>query len=379
MIGKDATSDWNAIHRMGLVQKVGLVSGAKLVGKFAGGGAPPPGGPAEPDFWNLPTCADGEPPVFTLDLSMIYNIELGSKHPFACFEKIEKISNKAITCLSKGVIGSLVYVLVCLLNNVGRTFMYTGNLRFKSERMGTIRTGLFLVFFTIAHSMDNQVTRLGRVQYNAMTYMMADRIQGHATAGFAWFDMYIIMAVMLHASVALKRSWEINMQYTIGSGRWKWMITGLMILTFLIQHLIDFRFANDVYPGSVDIIDVYLPRDFIIRIGDTVPFTFFCSDKDDPTAWMVKSRDIYKKAYADFQNPHKVLQYVGFVSAVGLHLMWAWPKIVTSDGLGVPKGHQARVRVIGLVMAAVCCCLYASVPLSFFIGIMPDPTDNTCR
>jgi len=345
LVGQDASSDWNAIHKPGLIEKVGLVSGAKKVGKFdgpaAGGGG---GGSSEPPFWNLSPIPEGTPPI------------------------------TGIAFIDEGIIGSVFWLLVNLANNLGRTYLNTGNIRFKSERMGTIRSGLFLVFFVIAHSMDNQVTHLGRVQYNAMTYMMADRIQGECTYGFAWFDTYIGMAVLLHVTVALKRSWEINMAYTVGSGKWKWLLSGLAILTFLIQHLCDFRFAANIDPDSVKIIHAKLPPNFLVRFAMEPPFVFMCADDNDPNAWVVTTRDVYTVEAEVFSNPIKVLQYVCFVSAVGIHLFWAWPKVVTSEGLAIPKGHQNNVKLLGWAMAVICCLLYVSVPISFYLGIMPSAT-----
>jgi len=355
MVGKDATADWNAIHKPGLVEKVGLKSGAKIVGKFAGGGAAA-AGPTEAPFFDLPPPPEGEPPLFTLSDEYL---------------KSKPKLKKALEFLGAGWIGALGHLLLNFGKNLGLTFLNTGNIRFQSERMGTIRSGLFLVFFTIAHSMDNQTTHLGRVQYNAMTYMMADRIQGDGTAGLAWFDMYIGMAVLLHASVGIKRSWEINMGYTLGSGRWKWLISGLIILTFLIQHLCDFRFAANLDPSSVKMVEAKLPQAFIIRLALTPPFAFFCADDNDPNAWVVTTRDVYTLEYDLFQKKEKVLQYVIFVCALGAHLFWAWPKVITSDALAIPTGHQNRVKYIGWCMAAICCTLYISVPISFYMGIMP--------
>jgi len=360
MVGKDASSDWNAIHRPGLIEKVGLVSGAKIMGKAAGAPPPAAGGAAEEAFWDLPPPPDGEPPLFDLD----------------GYPRI----NKLCVCVGKGWIGAIVHLAFNFVVNLGGTFLNTGNIRFKSERMGTIRSGLFLVFFFIAHSLDNQTTHLGRVQYNAMTYLMADRIQGECTGGFAWFDMYIGMAVLLHASVGIKRSWEINMGYTIGSGRWKWLLTGSAILAFLIQHLMDFRFATMF--REVQIVDAHLPPNFLVRLAPTPPFVFFCADDNDKNAWIVKTRDIYSVEMEVFSKPHKVIQYVLFVCAVVMHLFYAWPKVVTSDALQIPKGHQNRVKYIGWAAAVLCGLLYMSVPISFYLGVMPSatgPVSEVCR
>merc|ERR1711963_139432 len=62
--------------------------------------------------------------------------------------------------------------------------------------------------------------------------------------GMSAVELYLAFALMLHVSVALKRSWDISMNYTIGSGRWNMLLSGLTVLFFLAMHLADIRFST---------------------------------------------------------------------------------------------------------------------------------------
>merc|ERR1711963_862924 len=89
----------------------------------------------------------------------------------------------------------------------------------------------------------------GPQELNGEGYLF-DRI--HWTGGlgltkdfpFSVVEEYLALALILHVSVALKRSWDISMNYTIGSGRWNMLLSGLTVLFFLAMHLADIRFST---------------------------------------------------------------------------------------------------------------------------------------
>merc|ERR1712217_489889 len=93
-------------------------------------------------------------------------------------EKADKFRNgtlvKVFHMASRGPLGALIYMVIGLLRQIVKTALFTGNLTFNNERLGTIRSGLFLVLFTVLHSSDNQFTQLGKKQYNGMSFFLAD-------------------------------------------------------------------------------------------------------------------------------------------------------------------------------------------------------------
>jgi hypothetical protein len=270
---------------------------------------------------------------------------------------------------------------VNLLKNVLKTVLWTGNFKFNNERLGTIRSGLFLVLFTVLHSSDNQFTQLGKKQYNGMSFFLADTMQ--KVKGLQLFDMYIGLCVLLHVSVGLKRSWDLNMGHLIQTGRWNFMLTGLCILGFLTSHLIDFRFGEYFHAeGYVPTPKMYVPP-YGVTLRTTPPFAFFHQDAEAPTDCLVpflcgpgketEIRDLYTVCYYMFQDPWKVLVYVGFCCALVGHLYLVWPKIVGAGSFQIPTEHQPVVKKIGVFMAFLCGTLYVSVPIRFYLGVMPPP------
>merc|ERR1719337_78389 len=56
-------------------------------------------------------------------------------------------------------------------------------------------------------------------------------------------EEYVLLSAMLHVAVALKRTWDISINYTIVSGKLNLAISGLCLLTFMTIHLFQFRFG----------------------------------------------------------------------------------------------------------------------------------------
>jgi hypothetical protein len=267
------------------------------------------------------------------------------------------------------------------LKQIVKTTLWTGNLKFNNERLGTIRSGLFLVLFTVMHSSDNQFTQLGKRQYNGMSFVLADTIQ--KVRGWQLFDMYIGLSILLHVSVGLRRSWDMNMGYLVSSGKWNYMLTGLCILVFLISHLMDFRFAEYFHEeGYVPTPYIYVPP-YAVTLRYEAPFVFLYQDEEAPSDCIIPAlcgpgrqvqiRDLFTVCHKTFQNPMKVLQYVGFCVALVCHLLLVWPKIVSAGSFQIPRDHQPWVTKIGIFTAFLCGTLYVSVPLRFYFGIMPLP------
>merc|ERR1719160_1871984 len=118
-----------------------------------------------------------------------------------------------------------------------------------------------------------------------MSYVLASGIQ---PGMFQWLNLYLGMCIVLHFSVGLRRSWDINMDYTLGSGRWKWMLSGLTILLFLIQHFMDFMFAVEIgHPVKFYNLAV---NPHLVAVKPQPPFIYFCADLDDPSAKIVNTR-----------------------------------------------------------------------------------------
>jgi hypothetical protein len=329
--GTDASTEWNTIHKPDFIESRGVPGGAKILGKVKGGSAA--AAPAGPAGMPEPDVIAGEGGI-------------------------------------AGWPGAIIYTVMGLLKNIGKTVFGTGNIVYpiSSERLGMVRSALFLVLFTVLHSSDNQFTALGKKQYNGMSQFLATTMQ--EVNGFALFDIYIGLAVMLHVACGIKRSYDQNLQYTVTSGKWYYFLTGIAIFAFLVSHMCDFRFAEYVHEeGYVIWEETYLPR-YGVRVDPfKPPFVFFYDDETNGVK--VKIRDLFTMCTKAFESRTKVLMYVGFVGALVAHLWRAWPKLIGSAHVEIPVDHKPKVALIGRIAACVCGLLYVSVPIRFHLGLMP--------
>merc|ERR1711916_127481 len=64
----------------------------------------------------------------------------------------------------------------------------------------------------------------------------------------------------LHVAVALKRTWDISLNYSVASGKLNMAISGVTLLTFMTIHLFQFRFG-DTKPYDL------CPPEYLVNIG----------------------------------------------------------------------------------------------------------------
>jgi len=57
-------------------------------------------------------------------------------------------------------------------------------------------------------------------------------------------EFYVALCAALHVMVALKRTWDINRNYSIVSGKLNLALTGVVLLSFMLVHLVQFRFGD---------------------------------------------------------------------------------------------------------------------------------------
>merc|ERR1711966_360767 len=117
------------------------------------------------------------------------------------------------------------------------------------DRKGLTRSAMFLFVFIIIHAVGNLHVFLGPDDFNGYGYFyvrLYPTMLGLMKCNIVEF--YIALAAMLHVMVALKRTWDINRNYSLNSGKLNLAISGVLLLTFLIGHLFQFRFgATQVY------------------------------------------------------------------------------------------------------------------------------------
>eukprot|EP00435_Cladocopium_sp_Y103_P039713 s1203_g10.t1 len=253
-----------------------------------------------------------------------------------------------------GIIGAVLYLLWNVVLMLLRTIFFTGNFKLDNNRNGTMRSAIFLLTFTIVHALGNFVDMLGGPdELNGEGYLF-DRIHWTGALGmakdgdfpFSVVEEYLALGLLLHVTVALKRSYDITIGYTIATGRWNMLLSGLVVLTFLTKHLQDFRF----YP-EWDYVEIGAPP-LLINFGHV--FT-------DPNGPTVKARDLYTREVALFKDLNNVLGYSVALVLFVTHLCLGWKKLVPADAMQIPRDHQQKVIYIGWFAAAAIAFMYGSL------------------
>jgi hypothetical protein len=274
---------------------------------------------------------------------------------------------------AKSIFGTLFFLVKSIGIVLAKSLFFTGNFVFKFEnnRNGTVRSAIFLLFFTIAHAGGNAYDFwVGAIlnqdhgdQVNGETYFFERQhinfpiMYWHFGAGA--IEIYLLLGGILHVSVALKRSWDISMDYCLYTGKWNMLLTGLVVLAFVIKHLQDFRFY-DKYQFT----QVRPPPLFVNPLG--APFGKLWTMGDDKNVKPATIRDSYSREYDVFADPWTCVWYVFCIFMFTRHMVWGWAKAVTSDALRLPSNHQTRVKYIGWALAVSLGMMYGSLPPGYY-------------
>merc|ERR1719265_720432 len=343
--GNDASTDWNDIHKPGTVEKwLKMDGGPKLVGEFDGA-APVALANAEPaEDWLV--------------------IEGEGKVP--------------------GIIGSAVYLVINLLRMLLRTIFWTGNFKFSlsNNRKGTIQTAMMLLLFTVIHAGGNFIDMLfGPKSANGEGETLK-RVAGgdfgvllKLPFGFdlSVLEIYIIVALAIHVIVALKRSWDISINYCLHTGKWNMMLSGLFTLTFLMKHLTDIKFSLQTKE-----VWMRLPKYYL----DLPPHMFFEEHGSDDNGLFGsvcrKVRDTYSQEIVLFKDNKTVAFYQAAIMFFIYHMVRGWEKLVTAEMLQIPSGHVKRVTYLGWLLAVAVGSMYMTVLWYTYFApadvVVDDPT-----
>lgn len=90
-------------------------------------------------------------------------------------------------------------------------------------------------------------------------------------------EEYILLSVLLHVFVGLKRTWDINLAQMKSHGTWGALnlaITGLLLLTFVTIHLFQFRFGDTTVFGPYYV----RPPKYLINFWGILSLNLFWTD-----------------------------------------------------------------------------------------------------
>jgi predicted heme/steroid binding protein len=337
--GKDATEEFNMIHPPDVVDK--YLDKKAVLGKVGGGG----GGAAAPA-----AVAEAAPAPPAGDKGdAIANLQSWG-------DWREGISDNPGVLLIPvaSFISAAYYMVVAILIEVCKTIFSIKNFKITNDRVGLTRSAMFLIVFQIIHAVGNLHVFLGPDDFNGYGYFYVRLYFTGLGLPANIVEEYVLLSALLHVFVAIKRTWDISLNYTVASGQLNLAITGVLLLTFMTIHLFQFRF------GATEPYLVRPPTYFINFLGIPKLQLFWTSDTSvDP----VPVRDIYKLEFELFKSVQWCAFYLFSVLMFMAHACLGWKKVVPAPALRVPKGHIQRVKNIGYVLILGVGAIYLSFPL----------------
>jgi len=334
-IGDDASEEWNMIHKPGTIEKyLGTASGPVDKGAVSGAAASAAPAAAAGAISKPPPSGDGG---------------VG------------------------GWMGAILFLGINILKQVISTVFFTGNfaVSVKPERTGTIRSACFLLFFTIVHAGGNFLDfwHGGPAEVNGESYFFdrqrINELWSSYPIPFGFIELYLFFALFLHVCVALKRSYDITINYTLASGRWNMLLSGLVVLTFLTKHLIDFRFATDYKLAQIR------PPKYWISF-DRLLHGYVWTESESSGVPLKAVNDLYTKEYEVFGDFTNVAFYQGCVAIFVCHMCWGWKKMVPSDDMQIPTDHKDKVIYMGWAAAIAIGVMYSSLPWAVYFSTPID-------
>jgi len=255
-----------------------------------------------------------------------------------------------------GFLGALCYTVLGFMRELLFTIVPQKNITMTNDRIGLTRSAMFLFIFIIIHAVGNLHVFLGPDDFNGYGYFY---VRLYWT-GFGFqaniVEEYILLAALLHIFVALKRTWDISINYTIASGKLNLAISGITLLTFMSIHLYQFRF------GETQMFTL-CPPPYLVNLGTLLHLRLNLFWVDTPGCSTADVRDIYRMEFEVFQSLGWVLFYLASVVIFTTHMCLGWQKVVPAPSLDIPKRYHTKATHIGYIMTAFIALIYASFPI----------------
>jgi len=335
--GKDATEEFDMIHPPDVIDK--YLPKDKVIGKVGGGGG---GATAAPAAVVAPAPSGDKGDL--------------QANQQAWGEWREGIDdNPGVLLINvEGYLKAAWVMAIAVIWEVLRTIFSIKNFKITNDRAGLTRSAMFLIVFQVIHAVGNLHVFLGPDDFNGYGYFYVRLYWSGFGLPANIVEEYVLLSALLHVFVAMKRTWDISLNYTVASGQLNLAITGVVLLTFMTVHLFQFRFGDT---------EPYLVRTppYLINFSGILQLQLFWTA--DKAIQPVPVRDIYKLEFELFKSMGWVAFYMFSVVVFMVHAALGWRKVVPAPALRVPKGHVQRVKNIGYVMIVGLGAIYLSFPL----------------
>merc|ERR1719313_125972 len=184
--------------------------------------------------------------------------------------------------------------MLAVLYEVCATIFANKNFKISNDRMGLTRSAILLILFIVIHAVGNLHVFLGPDDFNGYGYFYVRLYWTGFGLPANIVEEYVLLCAVLHAAVGLGRTMDKKVTVAkIFDGTLNLAISGVLLLTFMVIHLFQFRF------GATEPYLVRPPTYMINFLGIPHLQLFWTDDKSvDP----VPVRDIYKLEFQIFES-----------------------------------------------------------------------------
>merc|ERR1711975_209940 len=125
-----------------------------------------------------------------------------------------------------------------------KTIFSAKNIGISGDRSGLTRSAIFLIFFMVIYAVGNLHVFLGPDDFNGYGYFYVRLYWTGFGLPANIVEEYVLLCAVLHAAVGLGRTMDKKVTVAkIFDGTLNLAITGVLLLTFMVIHLFQFRFG----------------------------------------------------------------------------------------------------------------------------------------
>merc|ERR1712200_242942 len=134
-----------------------------------------------------------------------------------------------------GWIGALAYMVLGFMKEILFTIVPQKNVTLTNDRIGLTRSAIFLIIFIVIHAVGNLHVFKGPDDFNGYGYFYVRLYWTGFGLPANIVEEYILLSVLLHVFVGLKRTWDMKLALVKSQGlnALNLAISGLMLLTFM--------------------------------------------------------------------------------------------------------------------------------------------------
>merc|ERR1711879_771021 len=256
----------------------------------------------------------------------------------------------------RAYVAAMRYLTLSMLYEVCATIFTVKNFKISNDRVGLTRSAIFLIFFIVIHAIGNLHVFLGPDDFNGYGYFYVRLYWTGFGLQANIVEEYVLLSALLHVFVALKRTWDISINYTIASGKLNLAISGITLLTFMTIHLFQFRFG-ETHPFTL------CPPPYLINFKTLLELRLNLFWVHDEGCTQFAVRDIYRMEFEVFESLGWCLFYIASVIIFCVHTCLGWQKVVPAPALEIPKRYHSKAIHVGYAMTAFVALIYISFPL----------------